>query len=133
MKKIALLLAALLLAALLLAACAPGTPDIDVADTYDMGSVVKGKFAVAELPVLNLGNGPLTVEAVSTSCGCTEASLTPMVIPAGGEGRLRVEYNSAAHEEDLGLIERFIFISSDDPDEQDVQIKFTVFVNAKPT
>jgi hypothetical protein len=39
---------------------------------------------------------------------------------------------SAAHEQDLGLIERFIFISSDDPDEDDVQIKFTVMVEPKP-
>jgi hypothetical protein len=56
-----------------------------------------------------------------------------MTVPPGGEARLRVEYDSAAHAEDLGLIERFVFISSDDPDEDDVQIKFTVVVEAKAT
>jgi hypothetical protein len=50
-----------------------------------------------------------------------------------GEARLRVEYDSAAHENDLGRIERSVFISSDDPDEDDVQIRFTVLVEAKST
>ena len=123
--------AVLILAAWLLAACTEGAPDIDVARAYDLGSVIKGDLAVADFPVRNLGDGPLTVAAVSTSCGCTKATLTPMTIAPGAEARLRIEYDSAAHEEDLGLIERFVFVSSDDPDEDDVQIKFTVLVEAK--
>jgi hypothetical protein len=125
--------AIMILAAWLLTACTEGAPDIHVAATFDMGTVVKGTLAAATLPVQNLGYGPLTVAAVSTSCGCTTATLTPMTIPPGGEARLRIEYDSAAHEEDLGLIERFVFISSDDPDEDDVQIKFTVVVEASPS
>jgi hypothetical protein len=124
--------AALILTGWLLAACTPSVPDIDVAASYDMGTVVKGEVAAAELPVQNLGDAPLVVAAVSTSCGCTKATLTPMTVAPGGQARLHIEYDSAAHEEDLGLIERFIFISSDDPDEDDVQIKFTVMVEAKP-
>lgn len=116
----------------LLAACSPPAPDIDVAATYDFGTIVKGDLAVADLPVRNLGRGPLTVQAVSTSCGCTTASLTPMTIPPGGEARLHVEYDSGIHESDRGLIERSVFISSDDPDEEDVEIRFTVIVEAKP-
>ena len=119
---------AFLLTALALAGCGEGTPDIDVIDSYDMGTVVKGELAVADLAVRNRGDGSLTVVGVSTSCGCTSATLTPMVIPAGGEGRLHIEYDSTAHESDLGRIDRSIFISSDDPDEDDVQIRFTVFV-----
>ncbi|MDH3594509.1 MAG: DUF1573 domain-containing protein [Rhodospirillales bacterium] len=125
--------AALILGAWLLTACAPAAPDIEVAASFDLGRVVKGDLAVAKIPVKNLGDGPLTVAAVSTSCGCTKATLTPMTVPPGGEARLRVEYDSAAHAEDLGLIERYVFISSDDPDEDDVQIKFTVVVEAQPT
>ncbi len=119
------------LAALLLTACSSAAPDIEVATAHDMGAVVKGEPAVAELTVRNLGNGPLTVSSVSTSCGCTTATLTPMVIPAGGQADLRVEYDSAVHEADIGPIERFVFISSDDPDEDDVRIRFTVTVEAE--
>jgi hypothetical protein len=123
-------IAALIVTSLLLAACAPGAPDIDVARTHDMGAVVKGELAVADLSVQNLGGAPLTVEAVSTSCGCTKATLTPMIIPPGGEARLHV-YDSDAHEIDLGPIKRSIYISSDDPDEDDVQIIFTVLVQPR--
>jgi hypothetical protein len=118
----------LLLAGALLAACASPSPDIDVPVTFDLGTVVKGERAEAYIPVRNLGDRPLTVQAVSTSCGCTTATLSSMAIPPAGEARLRVEYDSGAHETDLGRMERFIFISSDDPDEEDVQIKVTVSV-----
>jgi hypothetical protein len=123
----------LFIAGWLLAACAPGAaPDIDVTTAHDMGTVVKGALAVADLSVQNLGDGPLTVDGVSTSCGCTKATLTPMTIPPGGKAQLHIEYNSDAHEEDMGLIERFVFISSNDPDEDDFRIKVSVVVEAKP-
>lgn len=124
---------AFLLSVLALAGCSEGAPDIDVTDNYDMGTIAKGELAVADLAVRNRGDGPLTVVGVSTSCGCTRATLTPMIIPAGGEGRLRIEYDSTAHESDIGRIDRSVFVSSDDPDEDDVQIRFTVFVQAGAT
>lgn len=124
----------LIVAVWLVAACTPGgTPDIDVATSHDLGTVVKGARAVADLPVRNLGTGPLAVAAVSTSCGCTTATLTPMTIAPGAEGRLHIEYNSNAHAEDMGRIDRSVFISSNDPDEDDVQIRITVLVTPKAT
>jgi len=125
--------AIVILAAGLLGACTWGAPDIDVVTAYDMGTVVKGNPAVADLVVRNLGDRPLTIKGVSTSCGCTKATLTPMIISPDGEGSLHVEYDSGAHKEDIGLIERLVFISSDDPDEDDVRIRFIVTVEAKPT
>ncbi|HSM18859.1 MAG TPA: DUF1573 domain-containing protein [Hyphomicrobiales bacterium] len=119
-------------AALLLAACSWGAPDIDVVSAYDAGTVVKGSPAIADLTVRNVGDRPLNVAGVSTSCGCTKATISPMVIPAGGQGSLHVEYDSGAHQQDMGLIERYIFISSDDPDEDDFRITFTVMVEPEP-
>ena len=117
----------------LLTACGAAEPDIDVTATYDFGYINKGDVAAADVPVRNLGTGDLTVVAVSTSCGCTTAVLSPMTIPPGGEATLRVAYDSAVHEADMNKIERYVFISSDDPDEADVQIKFTVFVQENPS
>jgi hypothetical protein len=124
---------AFLLTAGALVGCGEGAPDIDVVDSYDMGTIVKGELAIADLAVQNRGDGPLTVVGVSTSCGCTTATLMPMVIPADGAGRLHIEYDSTAHESDIGRIDRSIFISSNDPDEDDVQIRFTIFVQASAT
>lgn len=120
-----------LVAGWLVAACAPPAPDIDVDAAHDLGVVVKGDLAAADIPVRNLGRGPLAVYAVSTSCGCTTATLSSMTIPPAGEARLHVEYDSGLHDADLGFLERFVFISSDDPDEDDVRIKLTVFVKAR--
>jgi hypothetical protein len=116
------------LAALSLAACSPSAPDIDVSAGHDFGTVAKGKLAVVDLPVRNIGDGALTVFSVSTSCGCTKATLTPMVVPPGTDANLHIVYDSAAHPSDMGLIERHIFIASDDPDEADVKIEFRVVV-----
>lgn len=114
----------------LLVACGSAEPDIEVATAVDLGTVDKGEVAEAAVPVRNVGAGTLTVASVSTSCGCTRAVLEPMTIPAGGEATLYLTYDSAAHETDLGPIERYVFIASDDPDEADVQVKFTAFVVA---
>ena len=121
----------LLLTGWILTACSSPEADIEVASAFDMGTVVKGEMAVAELPVRNLGDGPLTVLAVSTSCGCTKATVSPMTIPPGNEASLRIEYDSNAHKAELGSVDRFVFISSNDPDERDVSVKITVFVKAK--
>jgi hypothetical protein len=128
MQRLFLLL--LLLGAGALVACSPGRPDIDVVASYDLGTVNKGEVAATELPVRNVGSGLLTIASVSTSCGCTTAEVAPLAIPAGGEGTLRLAYDSAVHASDLGAIERYVFIASDDPDEADMQIKFTVYVQA---
>ncbi len=123
----------ILLVALALAGCSEAAPDIDVAISHDMGTIVKGELGVADLVVRNIGEDPLTILAVSTSCGCTKATLTPMTIPAGGQGKLYIEYDSTAHESDVGRIDRSVFVSSDDPDEDEVQIRFTVFVQTDAT
>lgn len=128
MKRAALILIA---AGWLLAACSRGEPDIDVVREYDLGTVTKGAEAVAELPVRNLGGAPLTVLAISTSCGCTRATLSAETIAPGGDATLHVAYDSGAHEEDMGRIERHIFISSNDPDEDDVKIVLTVVIKPR--
>lgn len=107
------------------------TPDIDVVSDYNLGTVVKGKMAVADLPLRNLGKATLTVEAISTSCGCTTAKLSSMTISPGDEANLHIEYDSTAHESDQGALERYVFISSNDPKDGDLQIKLSVFVAGK--
>jgi hypothetical protein len=54
-----------------------------------------------------------------------------MLIPPGSQANLHVEYNSNAHESDRGKLERYVFISSNDPQKGNLQIKFSVFVKVK--
>jgi hypothetical protein len=118
----------LLVTLLLLAACSAGEPELEVVAAYDMGRVAKGDTAVAEIPVRNNGTAPLVVEAVSTSCGCTEATLSSLTIDAGKEATLRVAYDSGVHESDEGAMERYVFIMSNDPAQPDMAIRFTALV-----
>lgn len=106
-------------------------PDLDVIGTHNFGTVSKGTIAVADIPVRNLGNAPLTIEGVSTSCGCTTATVSTMTISPGSKATLHVEYDSNAHEADQGAIKRYIFISSNDPVESDMRIQFSVFVETQ--
>ncbi|MBE0531393.1 MAG: DUF1573 domain-containing protein [Rhodospirillales bacterium] len=116
-----------------LSACGGGAPDIDVVERHDMGSIQKGQAASASLIVRNTGKAPLDVQSVSTSCGCTTAVMEPTTIPAGGQGVLRVTYDSNAHAEDMGPIKRYVFIASNDPDEGDVRVEIAVdVVSARP-
>jgi hypothetical protein len=118
----------LILFTVLLAACAPQAPAIEVTAAYDFGPVVKGEIATAELPVTNSGDAPLVIEAVSTSCGCTTATISTMTIDPGQAAILSVAYDTAAHESDMGLMERYVFLATNDQTNEDVMIRFTALV-----
>ena len=132
MRKI--VISMLLLSSLLLAACTPKQPQITLeTENFDFGDVVNGDIVSQDLVVRNEGNEPLVVETVSTSCGCTTATLEPMNIPAGGTATLRVEFDSGAHGPDLsGQVIRQIFLSSNDPPRPEAIVEFSANILAKP-
>jgi hypothetical protein len=100
---------------------------------FDFGDVVNGDIVSQDLVVRNEGNEPLVVETVSTSCGCTTATLEPMTISAGGTATLRVEFDSGAHGPDLsGQVIRQIFLSSNDPQRPEAIVEFSANILAKP-
>jgi hypothetical protein len=113
-----------------LAACSGGEPDIELIRTQtDLGVVVNGNIETFSVPVENIGGGELIIEAVTSSCGCTTAQLTPDVISAGGSGTLSITYDSGAHgPNEVGPVMRQIFIASNDPDEPEIEFRFTAEV-----
>jgi hypothetical protein len=113
---------------LLLGGCAGGKPDIVVAaNRHDFGQIKQGDVVTAEIGVRNGGTKELKIESVATSCGCTSARLKPTSIPAGGEGKLVVRYDSGAHP-DKGPIERHVYVASNDPEKAEVDILITADV-----
>lgn len=105
------------LAGVFLAACNTGQPQIALETTnIDLGDMVNGEIVAREVTVQNTGVAELVIESVSTSCGCTQATLEPMIIPAGSKSTLRIEFDSGAHGPELtGQLIRQIFIASNDP------------------
>jgi hypothetical protein len=115
---------------LLLAACSRGQPDIAVEPLrHDFGAIQQGKVATIEIPVRNTGQGDLKIKTVSTSCGCTSAQVEPKTIRPGKGGRLIIRYDSGVHP-DSGPIQRHIYIASNDPDEQEVEVIVNADVQA---
>jgi hypothetical protein len=98
----------------------------------DLGNVINGDIVIRELAVRNDGEADLVIDTVSTSCGCTKATVNPMTIPAGTSGTLHFEFDSGAHGPDLtGSLIRQVFINSNDPQQPQVQVELSVNVEAK--
>ena len=112
------------------AACGSKQPNLGLeTDTFDFGDVVNGDIVSREVVVRNEGRASLVVEAVTTSCGCTTATLEPMPVPAGGTATLHIEFDSGAHGPDAnGELMRQVFVASNDPDQPEAQVRFTANV-----
>jgi 3D (Asp-Asp-Asp) domain-containing protein len=128
MKKVRLIGGVMMLGVFVLSACGRGQPDIAVAlARHDFGQVKQGQVVATEIAMRNTGKSDLTIEAVSTSCGCTTARVEPKVIPPGGEGRLIIRYDSGAHP-DSGRVRRHVYIASNDPSKKEVEVIITADV-----
>ncbi len=132
MKKILL---ALGLLGSLLAACSGGSPNLTLdQQTIDLGQVVNGEVRTMQIPLRNIGTSDLVIEAVTTSCGCTSAEVSPTTIPPGESGMLIVNFDSGAHgPEANGPVMRQVFIVSNDSDEAEIEFRFTADVVANDT
>ena len=117
--------------AVVLAACgSSGEPAIQLgSEQVDLGAMSNGTIEEFSVEVRNLGNAPLVIEAVTTSCGCTSASVTPQTIEPGEVGELMVVYDSGAHgPEFAGEVQRQVFIASNDPDLREVVLNLQATV-----
>lgn len=124
MKRWMSLLALALMGTALLSACG-SQPQISVMEaSLNLGDVVNGEVITRQVNVQNTGQTDLVIEAVTTSCGCTQATLEPMTIAAGSSGALRIQFDSGAHGPALtGEIVRQIFILSNDPKQPEMVVE----------
>jgi hypothetical protein len=123
----------LVITSILLAACSSKQPRIELEATqFDFGNVVNGEIINHDLVVRNDGDAPLIAETVSTTCGCTRATLEPMTIQAGGGANLHITFDSGAHGQELtGQVIRQIFIASNDPNQPEAMVEFSANVLPK--
>jgi hypothetical protein len=113
-----------------LVACSGSDPQIEVETAaIDLGEVVNGDVVTRDVAVKNVGSADLTIENVSTSCGCTQASLDKMVIPPGDSATLHIEFDSGAHGEELtGDLVRQVFVVSNDPQQAEATVELTATI-----
>ena len=131
MRKLILIF--LLFTGLFLVACKSKAPQISLELTeIDLGDVVNGEVIIRDVVVRNEGDAALVVDTVSTSCGCTQATLEPMTLAPGQDATLHIEFDSGAHGPDLnGSLVRQVFINSNDPQQPEALIELSANVMAK--
>lgn len=124
MKKWMIVIIGVIGLATLLSACG-GQPQIAITENnLNLGDVVNGEVVAREIPVQNEGQSDLVIASVTTSCGCTQATLEPMTISPGESGTLHIEFDSGAHGPELtGVLIRQIFVASNDPQQPEMVVE----------
>lgn len=78
-----------------------------------------------DLTVHNTGGADLVIEAIITSCECTNAGLDSTTIPAGDSATLHIEFDSGSYGLELfGEVMRKVILVSNDPENSEALIRF---------
>lgn len=121
-----------LLCLLLLAACgganvaaAPPALSLEMT-TLPLGDVPNGQIVERDVAVTNTGGAPLVVESLTTSCGCTTATLDTLTIAPNATAMLHIAFDSGAHGPDLrGELMRQVILVTNDPAQPEATVELT--------
>jgi len=127
-KPFSLLILTIIMA--LLAGCSNNGPNIQLElESFEFGDVVNGNIVSKDVMIYNTGTAPLNIEQVTTSCGCTTAEVSQSEIAPDESAVLHIEFDSGAHGPEMtGTLTRQVFVATDDPDQPDLIVQFTVNV-----
>ena len=90
-----------------------GSPRAEFTETdYDFGLLVQGTTVQHSFAFRNAGRGPLEIQSVNTSCGCTAALASDKVVPPGAGSRVDVVYDSRGK---LGDLSKDVRVWTSDP------------------
>jgi len=65
-------------------------------ETHDFGKIPQGKPVSVDFKFTNVGDEPLIITNVESSCGCTVPKYTSTPVKKGESGVITVTYNAAA-------------------------------------
>lgn len=99
-------------------------------DTIPLGTVIYGDVATTTFTLTNYTPLPTKITRVSTSCGCTKASVEKEELGAYESTEVIVTFDPAVHKDDtdLGDLTRTIYISTDNPNFPDLESTITATV-----
>lgn len=101
--------------------------------SVDLGTVIYGEVATVTFTLTNYTPLPLKITRVSTSCGCTKASVEKEELAAYESTQVNVIFDPAVHKDDtdLGDLTRTIYIGTDNPNFPNLESTFTATVIKK--
>lgn len=96
---------------------------------HDFGTIPqKGGTVETTFEVRNEGNEELEIGAISTSCGCTTATISSKTVKPGDTAVLTVSFDPDFHQEPAGKFKRTVFIPSNDPRTPEAEVKIEVVI-----
>jgi len=99
---------------------------------FDFGVVKYGDIVSHVFKITNQGSEDLEIFKISTSCGCTKASVEEedKIILPGKTVDLIVTFDPAVHKDDtdLGELQRIIYIKTNDLINEEAEVKITANV-----
>lgn len=98
-------------------------------NTVDYGNVNKGSNGKRIIKIQNVGDKPLIISNINTSCGCTVPQWTTEPIAPGKKGEITVTYNTS----NVGRFSRTITISSNDENKPNLPVRIEGVVLAPET
>lgn len=102
-------------------------PDIEIdAPTHDFGTLPQMESVEHTFTVKNVGNLPLEILEVNTSCTCEKVALKEKIIPPDGRTQLEVRYRGSTNS---GKTRVAVYLKTNDPDEPEVVVSLFGVVN----
>jgi hypothetical protein len=95
---------------------------------YDFGQVREGEKVAYTYKFTNTGDAPLIVQSVQPSCGCTAPDWSKQPIPVGGEGFVKVEFDSNGKQ---GIQNKVVTVNANTWPKSLI-LRFKAQVNPKP-
>lgn len=91
-------------------------------DSYNFGTIGPTEVVTYDFAITNLGEAPLTISRVYTTCGCTTADFTATVIPPGKVSVVTMRLDAGFHDVSGQTVRRGIIIENNDPKNPQVEI-----------
>jgi len=100
-------------------------------ETWDFGKVKEGDVKTHVFVFNNMGDAPLLIKRVRTSCGCAAALISDKNVEPGDKGELKITLNSRGYE---GKITKYVYLESNDRSQpvKQLQISATIEVPPRP-
>ncbi len=102
-----------------------------IPETHNFGKIPPKKISHT-FSVENIGESPLEIYRVSTSCGCTKASIDTKMIEPGETAKVIVNFEPALHRSfkkgEVVKMERTVYIRSNDPETPEKAVSVTATI-----
>jgi archaellum component FlaG (FlaF/FlaG flagellin family) len=107
---------------------ATSAPKIEVVNKlHDFGTATEGDKPKHVFQIKNTGSGPLVLDRVTTSCGCTTAVIKNKEIAPGDTGEIEVTFDTTARR---GANRKSVTVLSNDPSNPRTQLEVTINVES---